>query len=130
MFNDIIQSLRYLHNHQLIHRDLSCKNLLLFPDKDSHVMHLKLCDFGVSTCIDKDTFASTQIGTPHTMSPEIFDAKGYNDKVDIWAAGCVFYELFCRQQLFAGLNYLALIKALEEFTSVKYGSGPERVYGR
>lgn len=38
-------------------------------------------------------FASTRIGTPYYMSPEIFDNKPYNHKSDIWALGCVLYEM-------------------------------------
>ena len=38
-------------------------------------------------------FASTRIGTPYYMSPEIFENKPYNHKSDIWALGCILYEM-------------------------------------
>ena len=63
------------------------------------------------------------------MAPEIFDAKGYDTKADIWAAGCVFYELFSRKPLFEGLNCLALIKVLENFTEPQFPKGLEKHYG-
>ncbi|CAL6063670.1 Kinase [Hexamita inflata] len=123
---DIVQALRYLHAREIIHRDLSTKNLLVFSQ--SNQLRLKICDFGVSTALPKSHLANTQIGTPHTMSPEIFDAQGYDERADIWAAGCVCFELFTRVALFKGLNYLALIKELEKFTEPQFPTSTEKVY--
>lgn len=63
------------------------------------------------------------------MSPEIFEQGGYDSKADIWAAGCVFYELFTRKRLFDGLNYLALIKALEDFKKASFSDSLLLIYG-
>lgn len=64
---------------------------------------MKLGDFGVSRVL-KNTheFASTQIGTPYYMSPEIMNNKKYNSKTDIWSLGCILYELICLKLPFEG----------------------------
>jgi hypothetical protein len=64
---------------------------------------VKLGDFGVSRVL-KNTheFASTQIGTPYYMSPEIMNNKKYNSKTDIWSLGCILYELVCLKLPFEG----------------------------
>lgn len=55
---------------------------------------MKLGDFGIAKIL-KNTFdlARTCIGTPYYLSPEICESKPYNNKSDIWALGCVLYEL-------------------------------------
>jgi serine/threonine protein kinase len=55
---------------------------------------LVLGDLGISKVLEGTMdFASTCIGTPYYMSPEIFKNKPYNHKSDIWALGCVLYEM-------------------------------------
>jgi len=53
-----------------------------------------LGDFGIARVLDntKD-FANTCIGTPYYMSPELFKAQAYSYKSDVWALGCVLYEM-------------------------------------
>ena len=59
---------------------------------------LKLGDFGIAKILDHggssvDGFARTCIGTPYYLSPEVWENKPYNTKSDLWAMGCVLYEL-------------------------------------
>lgn len=51
-------------------------------------------------------FASTCIGTPYYMSPEIFKNHPYNDKSDVWALGCLLYELLTLKHAFDAQRYL------------------------
>ncbi len=50
----------------------------------------------------KDDFASTVIGTPYNMSPEICEDKPYDEKSDVWAIGCLLYELLTLKHPFTG----------------------------
>lgn len=53
-------------------------------------------------------FASTRIGTPYYMSPELFNNKPYNHKSDIWALGCVLYEMAALSHAFDATRWVVL----------------------
>lgn len=80
--------LEYLHNYNIIHRDLKTANILL-SDNGS----VWLADFGVSKILENKISSFTMIGTPYYVSPEMFSDKNYDKKIDIWALGCILYEL-------------------------------------
>jgi NIMA (never in mitosis gene a)-related kinase len=53
--------------------------------------------------------ASTLAGTPYYMSPESLAGRGYNAKSDIWALGCIVYELCLLKMAFDGDNLLGMV---------------------
>ncbi|KAH0572161.1 Kinase, NEK [Spironucleus salmonicida] len=117
IFQDIISSLSYLHSKKIIHRDVASKNLLcIFAENDVYgeqIEKVKLCDFGVSN--QGNQLLKTQIGTPQTMAPEIFDNLSYSNKCDIWSCGCVFYEILTLKPLFENMNMVQIIQQLDNF---------------
>lgn len=86
----IIDSLKYLHSHRIIHRDLKLGNLFL-----SEQMVLKVGDFGLATKLEYDGERKrTVCGTPNYIAPEILEGKlGHSYEVDIWAVGVILYTL-------------------------------------
>ena len=86
----LIQGLKYLHSHKIIHRDLKLGNLFL-TDK----MQLKIGDFGLATKLDYDgEKKKTLCGTPNYIAPEVFETNtGHSYEVDIWAVGIIMYAL-------------------------------------
>lgn len=73
----------------VLHRDIKPANVFL--DSDNNV---KLGDFGLAKIMnEKDNFTKTFVGTPLYMSPELVRNKKYNTKSDVWALGCLIYEL-------------------------------------
>src|ERR1700712_3434731 len=71
---------------------------------------IQLGDFGISKALTgSHDFASTCIGTPYYMSPELFKNRPYNHKSDVWALGCILYELCTMRHAFdaQSLNGLA-----------------------
>ncbi|KAG5182831.1 kinase-like domain-containing protein [Tribonema minus] len=81
--------LHYMHSHRILHRDLKTQNVFLLGNG-----RVVLGDLGISKVLNGTMdFASTCIGTPYYMSPEIFKNEPYNHKSDVWALGCVLYEM-------------------------------------
>ncbi|KAI8818905.1 kinase-like domain-containing protein [Fimicolochytrium jonesii] len=72
----------------ILHRDIKPDNVFL---DGSH--NAKLGDFGLSRLMDGADFAQTYVGTPFYMSPELISESAYNKKSDIWALGCIIYEM-------------------------------------
>jgi NIMA (never in mitosis gene a)-related kinase len=71
---------------------------------------LKLGDFGISKVLEKTLDqAETMVGTPYYMSPEMYENKPYTHKSDIWALGCILYELCTLKRAFEGSNIMSLI---------------------
>jgi len=88
-FVQMALGLQYMHQERVLHRDLKTQNIFLLGNG-----RLVLGDLGISKVLEGTMdFASTCIGTPYYMSPEIFKNKPYNHKSDIWALGCVLYEM-------------------------------------
>lgn len=104
-FAQILLALLYLHEKRILHRDLKTQNIFLKNDR------IMLGDFGIAKVLDgtKD-FANTCIGTPYYMSPELFKNKPYSYKSDVWALGCVIYEMCNLRHAFdaQSLNGLAM----------------------
>jgi polo-like kinase 1 len=88
--NQLIDGLKYLHSHRVIHRDLKLGNLFL-NDK----MELKIGDFGLATKLEFDGDRKrTVCGTPNYIAPEILEGKqGHSYEVDIWSLGVIIYTL-------------------------------------
>jgi serine/threonine protein kinase len=53
---------------------------------------------------DESVFAYTHVGTPYYMSPEQISEQRYNDKSDIWSAGCIIYEMAALKAPFEATN--------------------------
>ena len=99
-------ALDYLHKLKIIHRDLKPANIFI----DEHD-NIKLGDFGIVKVMKPYMmYGQTHIGTPLYMGPEIYKRERYDTKVDIWALGCVLYEMLTLKPAFMAGSILELQK--------------------
>jgi non-specific serine/threonine protein kinase/NIMA (never in mitosis gene a)-related kinase len=97
-------AIHYMHEQKVLHRDIKAQNIFMLGNG-----RLVLGDLGISKVLDGTAqFAQTQIGTPYYMSPELFKNKPYNHKSDVWALGCVLYELCALVHPFDAANIQGL----------------------
>jgi len=73
---------------------------------------LKVADFGISKIMRSGSYAHTVVGTPFYIAPEICESRPYTSTADMWAVGCIVFELCALRKLFAGDNMLAVIRAI------------------
>ena len=104
IFIQMILGLHSIHKKKILHRDLKLQNIFLAKD-----LNIKIGDLGVSKRLIQTNFAKTFIGTPYYLSPEICMEKPYNDKSDVWAIGCILYELCCFKYPFDAKSQGALL---------------------
>eukprot|EP00049_Salpingoeca_infusionum_P018634 m.358068 g.358068 ORF g.358068 m.358068 type:complete len:524 (-) comp18030_c0_seq1:238-1809(-) len=88
---EIVLALEHMHARNIIHRDLKPENILL--DKD---MHVKITDFGTAKILkdeDEPGRADSFVGTAQYVSPELLSDKTSGMTADLWALGCIAYQL-------------------------------------
>ena len=108
------------HEAGLIHRDLKPDNILLSREDGERLLP-KIADFGIARLMTPDSAAESltrtgiAMGTPAYMAPEqIRDARSCDERADLWALGCVLYEMVCGVRPFSGEDNLSLLQAVSE----------------
>ncbi|HPS41000.1 MAG TPA: protein kinase [Anaerolineaceae bacterium] len=99
IFNQICSGLMKAHSKGLIHRDLKPENILFSADDEAVIT-----DFGLVKIQSEGTPFSVEgiIGTPNYIAPEIWRGKSATVQSDIYALGCILYEMLTGNVLFAG----------------------------
>lgn len=98
---EVALALEYLHERNIIYRDLKPENLLLCHDG-----HLRLTDFGFAKLVPENTW--TLCGTPDYLAPEIVMSRGYGKAVDWYALGVLIYEMLLGAPPFYHENQMKL----------------------
>ncbi|XP_077305228.1 3-phosphoinositide-dependent protein kinase 1 [Lithobates pipiens] len=109
---EMVCALEYLHDKGIIHRDLKPENILLSED-----MHIQITDFGTAKVLSSDTRqarANSFVGTAQYVSPELLTEKSACKSSDLWALGCIVYQLVAGLPPFrAGNEYLIFQKIIK-----------------
>nr|XP_039265484.1 serine/threonine-protein kinase Nek1-like [Styela clava] len=104
-FVQMCLALKHVHDRKILHRDIKTSNIFLTKSGA-----IKLGDFGIARVLNNTLeLARTCIGTPYYLSPEICENKPYNNKSDVWALGCVLYEVLTLKHAFEAGNMKNLV---------------------
>jgi len=114
----VLQALAYAHGLGVVHRDLKPDNVALISVTGGYVV--KLLDFGLAKFLSPDddpmrgsvlTLLGMVMGTPLYMAPEQADGITVDARVDVYAAGCVFFELLTGRPPYAGETNAEVFRA-------------------
>ena len=116
----ILKALKYMHSAGVLHRDIKPSNLLLNADCD-----VKLCDFGLARGVEDEEHTLTEyVVTRWYRAPEIMLACAtYTSAIDVWATGCILAELYGRQAVFPGNDYLHQLKLITDYVGTPDEAG-------
>uniref|UniRef100_A0A671T202 MAPK/MAK/MRK overlapping kinase-like n=1 Tax=Sinocyclocheilus anshuiensis TaxID=1608454 RepID=A0A671T202_9TELE len=105
----LCRSLDHMHSHGIFHRDVKPENILIKNDV------LKLADFGSCRSIFSRPPHTEYISTRWYRAPECLLTDGhYSQKMDMWSAGCVFFEILSLSPLFPGRNELDQVSKIHD----------------
>jgi len=114
LFLGIAAAVSQAHEHGLVHRDLKPANVLLARTSDGFVP--KVTDFGLAKVLEEargtnegHTRSGVALGTPAYMAPEqVRDARSVDRRADVFALGCLLYELMTGRRVFPGEDTIAI----------------------
>lgn len=102
----VADALMYLHSQVpiVVHRDIKSLNVLLDLS-----LNIKICDFGLTESMEHTHMAKKNNGgSPRYMAPELFDSETkLTEKIDVWAMGCLFIEIFAGPLPYEHISSLA-----------------------
>ena len=133
LMRQIIDGIRYIHNKNIIHRDLKLDNILVHFNSEIDRVDLnmmkavvKIIDFGLSTHIEKSNLCYSTLGSPINMDPNILikmnenklginigKKVGYDQKADIWSLGTLCYEMLIGKPAFNSKSLQELVQKVE-----------------
>lgn len=108
IFVQIINAFKVLVKNKIMHRDFKLANIL------KHNGVIKIADFGFAKILGDDVMATTMLGSPLNMGPEILAGKEYNSKADIWSIGTCFYELLFGKPPYTANSIVELLKKIHK----------------
>uniref|UniRef100_A0A8C6MWH7 NIMA (never in mitosis gene a)- related kinase 10 n=1 Tax=Mus spicilegus TaxID=10103 RepID=A0A8C6MWH7_MUSSI len=121
IFIQLCLALRYLHKEKrIVHRDLTPNNIML-GDKDK----VTVTDFGLAKQKQESSKLTSMVGTILYSCPEVLKSEPYGEKADVWAAGCILYQMATLSPPFCSTNMLSLATKIVEAV---YEPVPEGIY--
>ncbi|XP_056376029.1 serine/threonine-protein kinase Nek10 isoform X2 [Hyla sarda] len=119
IFIQLCLALRYLHKEKrIVHRDLSPNNIML-GEKDK----VTVTDFGLAKQKQENSKLTSIVGTILYSCPEVVKSVPYGEKADVWAAGCILYQMATLNPPFHSTNMLSLATKIVEAVYVPVPDG-------
>ena len=108
LFYQVFSGLCYLHENNILHRDLKLENIMISDiEKDINTgvdyFWIKIIDFGTAKIFKKSKNEKAVVGSSYYIAPEVLKQK-YNEKCDTWSIGVIMYMIIVGKAPFDGEN--------------------------
>ena len=130
IMRQIVEGMKYIHNKKIIHRDICPDNIMLhYEDENDRInknimkAKIKIIDFGFAKYLKKGELTTSILCTSNYMDPIIlfrlnnileYKDYGYDEKVDIWSLGIIFYELLTGNIPFVAIRMTELVEKVKK----------------
>jgi len=110
IMSQLLEALQYAHERGVCHRDIKPANILI-----SHTGQIKVADFGIASAEPCTCGGAEEVmGTPGYIAPETYLSDTFDDRVDVFAAGAVLYQLLAGVPAFAGTAQQIMLQVCYE----------------
>ncbi len=117
--SQLCDALVHVHARKILHRDIKSANIFL--DKSDNI---KIGDLGIGKALNgTNELARTVIGTPYFMSPELLLNQPYSYKSDMWAVGCLVFELCAQKPPYEARDMSGLVMKITQAPTPPLPSG-------
>jgi serine/threonine-protein kinase len=110
IMSKLLEALQYAHERGVWHRDIKPANILICRSG-----RVKIADFGIARAeFSTSDVADDVMGTPGYIAPETYSSETFDNRVDVFAAGAVLYQLFAGVPAFVGTAQQIMLQACYE----------------
>lgn len=114
----LLDAVEFMHKHGVIHRDLKPENILL-----DYKMCIKITDFGTAKLLERneegtfppDCRCNSFVGTAEYVSPELLTQKYQGKSADVWAIGCILYQMIAGLPPFQGSTQYLTFQRITQY---------------
>ena len=93
IIKQILETVQYLHDNDIVHCDLKPGNILSFFSRKNRTYEYVICDFGLAEDISNGRRLKDKKGTPNYIAPEVANRELYDSKADVWSLGVIMYRM-------------------------------------
>ena len=116
LFYQVFSGLCYLHENNILHRDMKPENILISKIEkdllsDEEYFWIQIIDFGTAKIFENDKKEKSIVGSAYYIAPEVLD-KDYNEKCDTWSVGVILYMFLTGRAPFDGKNKEEIINSI------------------
>ena len=116
IFYQVFSGLKYLHENNILHRDLKLENILISKKEidlldNTEYFWIQIIDFGTAKIFENDKNENLVVGSPYYIAPEVLN-KNYNEKCDTWSVGVILYMFLVGKPPFNGKDNAEIVNSI------------------
>ena len=120
LFYQVFSGLCYLHENNILHRDMKPENILISKKEkdlynDEEYFWIQIIDFGTAKIFEHDKKLKSIVGSAYYIAPEVLN-QDYNEKCDTWSVGVILYMFITGRAPFGGQSNKEIINAIKTQT--------------